>query len=295
MSPTSSRLLLCAATTSALAAGTLALGVSAPAGAAPATTSYLCYFEELQDADDVEVPLTVDVTNLPTRLPVGVPVKAGAWNVSANLVLNEVTTTYLLTRSTEISVKIEPLDLLFGDKETPVGLASAVQSVPLAQPLNVPLTGTNSEFTPKFWADDLPLEMPEALTLDFYDRAGALLLSADCDWGDGDIGVIGEVSVVKQTASLTRKLLTKPVKQNKRAKVLVTVESETGEAAPGEVMAMLGGRNLVVGELQDGRVTLKLPKLPVGKHKVTLSYLGAKYVDKAERSITVKVVAPRRK
>lgn len=282
--------LLATAVAVVLAAGTLAATAPAPASAAPATTTYTCSFPEL---GEVDVPLTVDVTNLPARLPVAVPVSAATWDVRANLHLDDLTTSYLLGHTNDIIAKVQGLETLLGDKPVPLDISSAVEALPVAEALDVPMAGTNREFTPKFWADDLPVELPEAFVLDLYDGEGAPLFSVECEWWDGDLGVIGEVSVVKQSASMTRKLVKKPVKTTKRAKVRVAVTSETTEAAQGEVMAALGERNLAVGDLTDGHLTLKLPRLPAGKHRVTLTYLGSKFVDKTTRMVTVKVVAPR--
>ncbi|WP_460714806.1 hypothetical protein [Nocardioides dilutus] len=271
------------------AAGMPVLTAPAPASAAPATTTYLCTFPEL---GDVDVPLTVNVSNLPVELPVAVPVAAGLWNVVATLHLDDLTTAYLVGHTNAIRAEVDALGPLLGDKAVPIAIASATEALPVADPLDVPMTGTNAEFTPKFWADDLPLELPEAFTLDLADGAGAPLFSVDCEWGDGDLGVIGTIDVVKQSATMTRKLLKKPVKTTKRAKVLVTVLTQTGASAPGQVIAALGARNLAVGELVDGRVKLRLPKLAAGKHRVTLTYLGSKFVDKTVRNVTVKVVRP---
>jgi hypothetical protein len=55
---------------------------------------------------------------------------------------------------------------------------------------------------------------------------------------------------------------------------------------------MLGDRTLATRELSDGRVTLKLPRLLAGKHRVTLTYQGTKLVDRTTRNVTVKVVKP---
>lgn len=44
-----------------------------------------------------------------------------------------------------------------------------------------------------------------------------------------------------------------------------------------------------MGDRTDGHLTLKLPRLPVGKHRVTLTYLGSKFADKTTRMVTVKV------
>jgi hypothetical protein len=281
--------LLASAVAGAVAAGTLAAMASVPASAQPATTTYVCTFPEL---GEVEVPLTVDVVNMPAELPVGVPVPANLWDVRASLHLDEMVTSYLIGHTNAIIAEVDSLGLLLADRPVPSGLLSGVEPLPVAEPLDVPMAGRNGEFTPKFWADNLPLELPEVFRLDLADGEGAPLFDVVCEWGDGDLGRIGTIDVVKQSASITRKLLKKPVKTTKRAKILVTVLTQTGEAAPGQVMAALGPRNLAVGELVDGRLTLKLPRLRAGKHKVTLSYLGGKFVEKTVRNVTVKVVRP---
>jgi hypothetical protein len=217
-------------------------------------------------------------------------VPAGAWDVTATMHLDELTTAYLLTYSTDVVFSSEDPELWFYDRSVLVPLASGVETVPIASSLDVPMAGTNDAFTPRT-SGDLDLELPEWFTLDVSDGAGEYLFTVDCEVAEDELGVIGTVSVAKQASSLSRKLLTKPVKATKRAKVLVTVLSESGDSPTGEVMASLGSRNLVVADLEDGQVTLKLPRLPVGKHKVTLSYLGTKSVAKSSRNVTVKVVA----
>ena len=285
-----SRLAVTSVATAVVATGLL-LGTAGPsASAATPTTLYSCTFPEL---DEVEVPLALDVTNLPATLPVGVPVPAGQWDVAATLRLDDLTTSFLVGQGTNaIRARIGHAELMLGDEPLLVDLASGVEALPLAEPLDVPMTGGNSAFTPRSWADDVPLEMPGQFTLDLADAAGSPLVSAECEWRDGGLGVVGDVSVVKQSASMSRKVLTKPVRPSKRAKVRVAVVSQTGRGAPGEVLASVRGRSVAVGTLADGQVVLRLPKLAAGKHRVTLRYLGSRFVDKTSRTVTVKVVEP---
>ncbi len=285
------RSLLVSALGAALGAGALAATPLTPASAQPATTTYSCTFPEL---DEVDVPLTVDVTNLPGRLPVAVPVPSSAWDVRATLHLDDLTTAYLLGRSNDIIAEVDGFEALLGGRPTVLDMASGVEALPVAEALDVAMAGTNRPFTPKTLEDDLPLELPDAFTLDLYDGEGAPLFSVECEWWDGDLGVIGSVSVVKQSAAMTRSLLKNPVKTTRRAKVRVSVLSQTGLPATGEVRAAIGERTLVVRELTDGWVTLRLPRLAAGKHRVTLSYVGSKVVDKTARNVTVKVVRARR-
>lgn len=285
------RTMLATAVSTAVAVSALAVAAPAPASAKPATTTYECTFPELEEVD---VPLTVDVTNLPGKLPVGVPVPASAWAARATLRLDDLTTAYLLGHTNDIIAKVSGLPTTLDGRPVPLDVASGVEVLPVAEPLDVPMAGTNREFTPKAVGDDLPLALPDSFTLDLYDGEGAPLFSVECEWWDGDLEVVGAVSVVKQTAAMTRQLVKKPVKTSKRAKVRVSVLSQAGQAATGEVRAMIGGRTLVVRELTDGRVTLRLPRLRAGKHRVTLTYLGSKLVDKTTRNVTVKVVRPNR-
>jgi hypothetical protein len=285
-----SRLLAATVAGVVAAVGVPALTGQAPASAQPATTTYLCTFPEM---GEVEVPLTVNVANLPAELPVGIPVPANGWDVRATLHLDDLTTSYLIGHTNAITAVITGLEPVLGDKPVPVTLASGVEVLPVAEPLDVPMAGTNSAFTPRPSAEPLPLELPKLFTIDLGDGTGVPLFSVACVWdADSDLGVIGTVSVVKQAASMARKLLRKPVKTTKRAKVRVTVVSQTGGAAPGQVTASLGGRRLALGELTDGRVVLKLARLRAGKHRVSLRYLGSRNVAGTVRKVTVKVVRP---
>ena len=272
-----------------MSAAVLVVTAPAPASAAPVTTTYSCTFPDL---DEVDVPLTVEVTNLPSRIPAGVPVPDTTWDVRATLRLDDLTTAYLLSYSDDIIAKVDAFEPLLGDKSAPLHLGSEVEQLPIAEPLDVPMAGGNRELTPKTLEEDLPLELPETFTLDLYDGDHAPLFSVECEWWDGDLGVIGTLSVVKQTSSMTRKLVAKPVKTTKRAKIQVIVQTQAGEGATGEIVATLGDRTLATGQLSDGRVTLKLPRLPAGKHRVRLSYEGSKLVDGTTRNVTVKVVRP---
>ena len=272
-----------------VAAGLLSAVATVPAAAEPTTTTYSCTFPEL---DEVDVPVTVDVTNLPRKLPVGIPLEAGDWDVRATVHFDDLTTAYLLGHTHDVIVEVKGFETLLGERSVVLDAASGVEVLPVAEPLDVPMAGGNRELTPKTLEEDVPLELPEAFTLDLYDGDHAPLFSVECEWWDGDLGVIGTVSVVKQTSSMTRKLLTKPVKTTKRAKIQVEVLTQEGVGATGQVVAMLGDRTLATRELSDGRVTLKLPRLQAGKHRVTLTYQGTKVVDRTTRNVTVKVVRP---
>lgn len=277
-----------AAVVATVAAGLLVVA-PAPVSAAPATTTYACTFPELEEVD---VLLTVDVTNLPGRLPVGVAVPAGTWDVRATLHLDDLTTGYLIGHTHDITARIGGFEPLLGEQPVLVDLASGVEALPVAEPLGVPMTGTNRAFTPRAGDEAVPLELPELFTLDLAREDGTPLFVVECEWWDGDLGVVGTVSVVKQSAVMTRRLVKNPVRTTRRAKVVVSVVSESGQPATGEVRVMLGSRTLATKELTDGRVTLRLPRLKAGKHRLTLTYPGSRSVEKTMRNVTLKVVRP---
>ena len=56
--------------------------------------------------------------------------------------------------------------------------------------------------------------------------------------------------------------------------------NQLGKGASGVVVATLAGGTIGAGTLQQGAARLRLGKLPVGKHRVTLTYQGSRTVAK---------------
>lgn len=279
-----SRLLLTSLTTAALATTGLAAVGTAPAVAAPSEGSYVCDFPLL---DELDVPLVLDVPALPAELPVGIPVPDGEWDIEGALTLPDFVLT-LLSGTLGISGQTHDLDLLFGPDEVPVDLTSPLDSLPIGDDIDMPLTGGNREFVPsRVGLQDLIL--PDTFDLKVLDVRGISVLDVSCEW-DGDDGPIGTVDVVKQSSTLRGQVVKRPVKVGKRAKVLVSVLDQLKHGATGSVVASLDGRAIGHGTLAHGASRLKLAPLPIGRHKVTLTYGGSKTVAKATRTVIVRVV-----
>ena len=102
------------------------------------------------------------------------------------------------------------------------------------------------------------LSLPRASTLDLS-TARARRCSPSTASGDDD-AAIGAVDVVKQSPTMTRKLVKKPVKTTKRAKVLVTVMNEPPRCR-GD-MAPPGGADSA--GILTGGCQAQAPRLPVG-------------------------------
>lgn len=277
------RLIVSAMTTAALAAAGLAAVTTAPADAMPTQATYVCEFPLLED---LELPLTLDVPELPAELPVGVPVRDGEWAVEGTLVLPDLVLT-LLTEVTGIGASVTNLDLWLDDARVSVDLSSPTDALPLGD-IDLPLSGSTREFTPRGLGEQT-LIMPDTFDLALVDDLGDGVLEVTCelDVEDGDLGT---VDVVKQQPKVNAQVLKKQVKANRRARVLVSVMNELDKGANGQVVAKLGDQSIGTGTLSGGTTRLKLAKLPVGRHRVTLSYLGSNTVEKGTRTVTVRVV-----
>ena len=275
-----------------VASGLAAVAVVAapPATGVPATNTYLC---EIGAIDEYDVPLTVDVLGLPDRVPVGVPVPGG-WTVQATMELPDLLVEDLRADTSSIAGVTDELDLYLADwSPVPAALTSAVVALPAADGgLTLALSGTTGSFTPRDVGTG-EVTMPDTFVLDLTGDAGAPLESAYCEIDDPDPGVIGTVEVVKQTSSVTGSAVRKPVEVGKRARVLVSVRDQSGNVATGYVVATLAGRTVGGGTLRNGTARLRLVRLPVGRHRVTLTYNGTKRVERSATKVTVKVVERR--
>ncbi|WP_167002111.1 Ig-like domain repeat protein [Mumia sp. ZJ430] len=96
--------------------------------------------------------------------------------------------------------------------------------------------------------------------------------------------------VAKASAKVGASVATKKIVAKKtKAKVRVTVRA-TGVTPTGKVAVYLGKRKLGTATLRGGKATIKLKALPkAGKAKLSIRYLGSSTVNKATKTIKVKV------
>jgi hypothetical protein len=101
------------------------------------------------------------------------------------------------------------------------------------------------------------------------------------------VNVTVPVVVAKKASKTTVALATKFSKA-KRMKAVVKVVS-AGKAVTGKVRVLMGKKQLRTGTLTHGKVTIKLPKLKKGKHKLVFVYLGNSKVKSsaATKNVTV--------
>ena len=116
--------------------------------------------------------------------------------------------------------------------------------------------------------------------------------------GDGHVqassGTV-RLTVTKATSTVTLKTAKKG-KTSKRAKATVTVKASGVTSLTGKVTVYDGKKKLVKATLKaskHGKVTVKLPRLKKGKHKLTVVYAGSSTVAKSTSKV-VKVNVKRR-
>ncbi|WIB25769.1 Ig-like domain repeat protein [Curtobacterium sp. MCSS17_015] len=99
----------------------------------------------------------------------------------------------------------------------------------------------------------------------------------------------GTVKAAKGAPTVTVSAI-KSVKASAKAKVAVRVTG-TGSVPTGTVTVKEGSKKLASGTVssKDGRVTVTLPKLKAGTHKLTVSYSGSTTWNGADKAATLKV------
>jgi hypothetical protein len=272
-----------AGVTAALAAGAL-VGIAAPAAnAASVTNTYTCAIPSLYSGD-----FAVTVTG---SLPVpqyfaGAPVPAGLVNVSASVAV-PADAAGLLKSVGDTGAKSDDFALKFGTTTVPEPLSGTF--VTSGSTTTWEATGTNKAFvTPAPGVVSAVLPKTFSLT-----ATGASPVTLTCTLKDAPAKTLTSIQLLKQTSAVTAKA-PKKVKKGKLATVAVTAKSLSIKGLPvtGNVVAKEGKKVLGKGALSKaGKLTLKLgKKLKVGKHKVTVTYLGNPSVKGSSVKTVVKVV-----
>lgn len=94
--------------------------------------------------------------------------------------------------------------------------------------------------------------------------------------------------VAKAKATVRASLAKKRIKTSQRAAVRVRVAAPA--QANGKVLVKVKGRVVADGTVRNGRLTVRLPKLKAGKHRLVISYLGNDRVGARNTAVTLRVV-----
>lgn len=291
---TTSTRVLATAGVAALAAGTVLVGTTTSAEAAPATTQYTCQYEALGLGPwavtvDTEI---LGLDQIPT-ISAGTDVPGGFATITNHFTIPADAHDTLASFNVE-DVSFPDFAGTFGTN--PVGVADMAATV----------SGMtdNGDGTWGFDANGLnaAFEVPAAGTYDLHSPEAFGMVASVPNVGNvavpcvlttgTEAGVLGTVDVTKNASTTAATVVKPPVEKGTKGKVKVTVATDNAtQGASGKVVAKKGSKTIGSGTLNDaGKVTITLDKLPVGKNKVTLNYKGDAYTAKSSKTITVKVV-----
>ncbi|MBC9734500.1 Ig-like domain repeat protein [Nocardioides marmotae] len=274
------------AATSAAVAGTALVGAtSGTAHAATVTTDYTCSLGNLYSGT---FPLTVT-----GDLPVddywaGAAVPAGLLNVQAAATV-PADAAGLLSAAGVTGAESRDFAFKVGSATARVPLSGAFTTDGGVTTWNG--EGSNATFvTPNPTSAPVGVVLPNAfkLTTKQGDEDSAEL---SCAVASGTTPAsVDTIGFLKQTA--TKVTVTKKTIKVKKGKKAVVPVSVTSNAAPtlGKVTAAKGSKKLGQATLKNGKAKIKLGKLPVGTHKVTVKLVGSPALKAATTKVTIKVV-----
>ncbi|MCW2772261.1 MAG: hypothetical protein JWN91_587 [Nocardioides sp.] len=270
-----------AGATTALAAGAL-VGISTTAAnAVDVTNTYNCsnaglglsFLSEMTVSGDLPVP----------QYGAGAPVPAGIINITAKAYVPD-DVAPLLAGAGVTGAKSK-------DYAAHVGTTAA--GIPLSGDFATDEGGTywdaagaNSAFvTPAPGTYDALL--PDAFTLTAM-QGDTESIEMDCVLADGQVPQsFGSIEIVKQSSNISvPKTVT--VKKGKAAKLTATFSNGTGGVGIGKVVAKKGSKTLDTATVKNGMAKLNLgKKLPVGKNKITVTYVGNPSINTSSAKTTV--------
>lgn len=273
---------LAVAATSVAVAGTALVGATATsANAATVTSDYTCSIPGLYTGT---FPLTV-TGDLPVdQYWAGATVPAGLLNVTATATV-PADAAGLLAAAGVDGAESRDFGFKVGSATAPVPLDGKFTTTGGTTTWNG--SGKNGSFlTPKPGATNVVLPTKFNLTTKQGETDSATL---NCAIASGATpATLDSITFLKQTdTKVVGKNVT--VKKGKKATVKVTVNASGGAVTGGKVVATKGSKKVGTATVKNGKATLKLAKLPVGKNKITLKYGSNPSVESAKGKVTVTV------
>ncbi len=271
---------------SALAAGAL-IGVSTTAAnAATVTDTYTCVMTGVYSGN-------FDMT-VSGELPVpqywaGAAVPAGLVNLTASATV-PADAAALLGGAGVTGAKSDDYALTLGNGSVPIPISGNFASDGTTTTWQA--SGSNLDFVT---GDPGVVDgfLPMSFTLQPTKADGTTFGSLTCTVTDAaPAEIVTDFPLLRQSSETVVTPTVIKVKKGKVAKIPATVSSTSmGGPVTGKVVAKEGTKTLAKGTLKAGKVTLKLPKtLKLGKHKVTVKYLGIPSVKGSSDKVVVKVV-----
>ncbi|MDQ2624898.1 MAG: hypothetical protein M3Y20_07030, partial [Actinomycetota bacterium] len=123
------------------------------------------------------------------------------------------------------------------------------------------------------------------VTADAGRKVTVRVTASRADYGSSSSATSSQVSVAKLKAKAKVKLAKKTVKVGKRAKVTVRVQVPGIAKPKGTLVIRDGKKKITTVKLKAkhaGKLTVRLPKLKAGKHKITVTFKATKQISKAK-------------
>lgn len=272
-----------AGATTALAAGALVGVTTTSAVAAEVTNTYTC----VNSLFEISFDQTMTVSG---ELPVpqywaGAAVPAGLLNLTVSAPVDP-TVAGMLGGYGVTSARSDDYTIALGTGTVPVPISGDFVTEEGATTWEA--AGSNEEFTtPNPGQTDGNLPQTFTLTAE----SGAVGdVPFVCTLKEGETAqTLASLMLLRQQSETVAKNVT--AKKGKKVTVNATVSS-TSLSQPvmsGKVTAVKGKKVLGSGQVKNGKAKLNLGKLPVGKHKVTVTYAGIPSVAGSSDKITVTV------
>jgi len=269
----------------AIAAGALVGASSTAANAAfEATSTYTCNV----GGNSVPMSLTASVPLLPPTANAGTLIPANLLDVSTVLTIPATVAGQLGTAGVT-GGSVQDFGMLVGDTLAPAPLANVAFGAPNLDG-SVPATASakNAQFVlPSAGTYDITL--PKAFTFTPMTAAGPLPFTVPCTTeAPAKLSSV----VLAKNGSTTDATAPAQIRKGTVAKVTSVVSSiNDGTPAPtGKIVAKLGTKTVGTGTVKAGKAVMKIAKLPVGKDKLKIKYLGDAYTAPSGDSLVVKVV-----
>ena len=106
------------------------------------------------------------------------------------------------------------------------------------------------------------------------------------------ITVSASQRVAKAASTLKVRPAAAKIRVTQRGRLVVNVAGPV--AAQGQVLVRSRGKVVASGTVRRGKVSVRLPRLKAGKHRLVVQYLGSDQVAPSSSKVTLKVVKRRR-
>jgi hypothetical protein len=292
--------LAAAGAATALVAGLMVAGTAGSANAVEPSpklglgggTTFSC---DVPLLGSIDLPLVAGIPSLPASLPTELPLSSLPVDVTS-LVPGSLLGPLSFLGLGDLGGTISGFSMLLGGLPISVDDLSALPvAIPSLGDLPLAATGLTSAGTAKVGAPGVyDLALPTSFN--FLPLSSLPLpiplpaLGLPCTIKDPSTAIVGQVTVRKQTASLTALTASRTITKGAAAKVATSVVRELGGKGAGKVQVFDNGKRITSKNLNNGNARFTLRHLGIGKHTLKFKYLGNDKTAGATKNVNLRVV-----